>query len=148
MAKNTTDFDFDQEDEFNTEKFFADDYIRVSEEEAEGILDKRFKAYCGKHSISAKEVREEINRSVLRMSKKDYMKKNKIGEPLNDNIPLSLLVQKNFAVGITTNKLFQTPVGTINLPQAKTLAYKSGKVARYIGQNLDRLESEAEAEED
>jgi hypothetical protein len=79
------------------------------------------------------------------MSKKDYMKKNKIGEPLNDNIPIKILVQKNFAIGITTSALFQET--SVTITKAKKIAYDAGTTARFVWNNLESIKAQAQSAE-
>jgi prophage antirepressor-like protein len=95
-------------------------------------LNKRFTESCARKKLVTRIMQGEINRSVLGMTKAEYMTKNKIVEPFNDNASVHVVNTKNIALSISIGDLDAHQEATIKNKEGKAICFAAGSVARVM----------------
>lgn len=95
-------------------------------------LNKRFTESCARKKLVTRIMQGEINRSVLGMTKAEYMSKNSIPEPFNDNASVHVVNTKNIALSISIGDLDAHPESKITNKEGKAICFAAGSIARVM----------------
>jgi prophage antirepressor-like protein len=95
-------------------------------------LNKRFTESCARKKLVTRIMQGEINRSVLGMTKAEYMTKNSIPEPFNDNASVHVVNTKNIALSISIGDLDAHPESKIANKEGKAICFAAGSIARVM----------------
>lgn len=95
-------------------------------------LNKRFTESCARKKLVTRIMQGEINRSVLGMTKAEYMSKNSIPEPFNDNASVHVVNTKNIALSISIGDLDAHPESKIANKEGKAICFAAGSIARVM----------------
>lgn len=95
-------------------------------------LNKRFTESCARKKLVTRIMQGEINRSVLGMTKAEYMSKNSIPEPFNDNASVHVVNTKNIALSISIGDLDAHPESKIGNKEGKAICFAAGSIARVM----------------
>lgn len=95
-------------------------------------LNKRFTESCARKKLVTRIMQGEINRSVLGMTKSEYMNQNGIAEPFNDNASINVVNTKNIALSISIGDLDAHPESKIGNKEGKAICFAAGSIARVM----------------